>query len=241
MRALAVALLVASALPAQPREFEVASIRLSQSQPNAGTSFNVFPGGRIRITNEPVKLLIRTAFQLQNSQIAGGPSWIETDRYDVEAKTDEALKLTPGALSPLLRALLTTRFGLQFHRETRELPVAALVLDKNGPKLKPKKEDETSGMSTHGGVAHSELVATAATLESLAAYVGNRLGRLVIDKTGLAGEYDFTLEFSSDDKPDNTTPDLVTALRSQLGLRLESQKAPVEILVIDRLQRPTDN
>jgi len=226
------------------QQFEVASIRPDTAGPSAGTSFNVFEGGRLRITNEPVKLLIRAAFQLQDAQIAGGPAWLDTDRYDIEAKTGRPERIGPAQMAPLLRSLLTDRFNLKFHREMRELTVAALVLDKNpksAGKLKAKAEDEVSAMNTHGGSNKSQLVATATTMEALAGYVGNRLGRIVVDKTGLSESYDFTLEWAPEAAADSPVPPLVTALREQLGLRLESQKSLVEVLVIDSLQRPSEN
>ena len=226
-----------------PREFDVASIRPSTAAPNAGTSFNVFEGGRIRIVNEPVKLLIRTAFQLQDSQIAGGPAWIDTDRYDLEAKTGRPEKPGPGQISPMLQSLLAERFQLKFHREMRELPVGALVLDrnpKNAEKLKPAAEDESAAMNTHGGKPVWQLAATSTQMPDLARYVGNRLGRIVLDRTGLTGRYNFSLQWTTDDAPYENVPTLIESLR-ELGLKLESQKGQVEVLVIDNIQRPSEN
>jgi uncharacterized protein (TIGR03435 family) len=238
-------LLVSAAVYGQsPQQFEVAVIRPTTASATAGTSFNVFEGGRIRITNEPVKLLIRAAFQLQNAQIAGGPAWLDTERYDIEAKTGRPEKPDQGQLSPFLQSLLADRFGLKFHRETRELTVYALVAEKNqknGPKFKVKTEGESTAMNTHGGLGKSQLVGTAVSMSALAGYIGNRLGRIVVDKTGLSESYDFTLEWAPDDAADTSVPSLVTALRGQLGLRLESQKSPVEVLVIDSLQKPSEN
>jgi uncharacterized protein (TIGR03435 family) len=239
------ALLLSKGLLGQPpQHFEVAVIRPTLAEPSDGTSFNVFEGGRLRITNEPVKLLIRAAFQIQNAQIAGGPAWLDTDRYDIEAKTGHPEKPGPDQMSPLLRSLLTDRFNLKSHREMRESTVYALVLEKNqkgGPKLKAKAEDERTAMNAHGGNGKSQLVGTGVSMGALASYVGNRLGRIVVDKTGLSGSYDFTLEWAPDEAPDSSAPSLVTALREQLGLRLESQESPVEVLVIDSIERPSEN
>jgi uncharacterized protein (TIGR03435 family) len=221
--------------------FEVAVIRPTLSATSTGTSFEVMDGGRLRIINEPVKLLIRAAFQIQNAQIAGGPNWLETDRYDIEAKTGGAEKPKPDQLSPLLQSLLAERFGLKYHRETRELTVYALVVAKGGPKLKTKAEGENSSMNTHNGTGTLQLSGTAVSMEMLASYVGNRLGRIVVDKTQLNGSYDFILDWASDQAPDSSAPSLVTALRDQLGLRVEQQKSPVEVLVIDTLNRPSEN
>jgi len=223
------------------QQFEVAVIRPSLAPPGAGTSFNVFEGGRLRIVNEPVKLLIRTAFRLQNTQIAGGPGWLDTDRFDLEAKTGRPEKPTPDQLSPMMQDLLVERFHLKFHRETRELTVYALTLAKNGPKLKLKGEDESTAMNTHAGQATTQLVGAGVSMEQLAGYVGNRLGRIVLDKTGLNGSYDFTLEWAPDQATDSSAPALVTALREQLGLKLESHRSPLDVLVIDSIERPSEN
>jgi uncharacterized protein (TIGR03435 family) len=223
------------------QEFEVAVIRPTSADMNTGTSFNVFEGGRLRITNEPVKLLIRVAFQLQNSQIVGGPSWLDTDRYDIEAKTGRPERITPGQLSPLMQNLLAERFHLRFHRETREMAVGALMVAKGGPRLKAKVEGEGAAMNTSGGPGTSQLIATGVSMELLAGYVANRLGRVVVDRTGLSDSYDFTLDWSPDPPPDSKAPTLITALQEQLGLRLERQKAPVEVLVIDGIERPSQN
>jgi uncharacterized protein (TIGR03435 family) len=198
-------------------------------------------GGRLKIANEPIKLLIRAAFQLQNAQIAGGPPWLESDRYDIEARTGRPEKPNPSELTPLLQNLLADRFHLKFHRETRELPVSALIVAKSGPRLNPPAEGESAGMSTHTGKGSSQVVATASPMSMLAGYISNRLGQIVVDQTGLTSVYDFTLEWSPEETTDSPHPSLVTALREQLGLTLESRKAAIQVLVIDNLQRPTEN
>ena len=96
-------------------------------------------------------------------------------------------------------------------------------------------------MNTSGGPKKSRLIATGTSMELLAGYVGNRLGRIVVDRTGLAGSYDFVLEWAAEETPDGAVPGLITALRNQLGLRIEPQKAPVEVLVIDSIGRPSEN
>lgn len=229
-------LIFGQALP----QFEVAVIRPSAAAPAAGTSFNVFEGGRLRITNEPVKLLIRAAYELQNAQIAGGPAWLHSDRYDIEAKTGRLEKPDRVQLKPLLQSLLAERFGLRFHREMRELTVYALTVAKDGPKFK-QADGDVSAMNTHAGSGKSQLVATGLSMELLASYVGNRIGRIVVDETDLPGSYNLTLEWAPDDASDSAAPPLSTALREQLGLRLESRKKPVDVLVIDQLQRPSEN
>jgi uncharacterized protein (TIGR03435 family) len=237
----AVALLFSKGAGGQPPKFEVVSIRPSAASPGAGTSVDLFEGGRIRIANEPVKLLLRMAFRMQNAQIVGGPAWLDTDRYDIEAKTGRPEKIARADMGPLMQSLLAERFRLQFHRETRELTVGALVAAKGGPKLKAKAEGEGSGMNTSGDSKRSQLLATGTSMELLASYVGNRLDRIVVDKTGLTESYDFTLEWAPDETADSSAPSLITALRDQLGLRIEPRKSPVEVLAIDRIARPSEN
>jgi len=236
------ALFLSSSLSAQsPESFEVSVIRPTVAAPGAGTSFEVFEGGRVRITNEPVKLLVRTAFGLQNSQIAGGSNWLETDRYDIEAKTGRPEKPTPEQIGPRMQSLLRERFQLKFHREMRELPVYALVVAKGGPKLKSSDEGAARGISSSNGKGTSRAIGTAVSIDMLALYVGNRLGRITQDRTGLTGLYDFTLEWAPDETADSTAPSLTAALREQLGLGLESSKGRVEVLVIDHMERPSEN
>jgi len=224
-----------------PPSFEVVSIRPTAAAAGAGTSVDLFEGGRVRIVNEPVRLLLRMAFQMQDAQIAGGPAWLDTGRYDIEAKTGSPEKISRDRMGPLMLDLLTERFPLKFHRETRELTVGAPVVAAGGPKFKVKAEGESNAMNTTGGSTKSRLTATAVSMELLAGYVGNRLGRMVVDKTGLSESYDFVLEWGPDESADSVVPSLITALRDQLGLRLETRKRPVEVLAIDSIGRPTEN
>ena len=121
------------------------------------------------------------------------------------------------------------------------LTVYALVAAKSGPKLKVKAEGEVTAMNTKGGPGTSQLIGTGVSMELLAGYVGNRLGRIVLDKTSLSDSYDFTLDWAPDQAPESSVPSLVTALREQLGLRLEPQKSPMEVLVIDSIDKPSEN
>lgn len=229
-------------LRCQPaNRFEVAVIRPSQTSSNAGTRVELLEGGRLKIANEPVQLLIRIAFGVQDPEIVGGPNLLVGDRYDIEAKTGRPGKIGQAELGPLMQDLLAERFHLKFHREPRALSVYALVCTKDGPKLKPQVEGEEPGMSTNNGQGVMRLVVTATSMDLLAKYIGNRLGQIVIDKTGLRGAYDFTLEWAAEAATDSSAPSLTTALREQLGLRLEARKSPVEVLAIDSIDRPTEN
>jgi uncharacterized protein (TIGR03435 family) len=227
-----------------PQQFEVTVIRPDLAGPNAGSSLNLFEGGSLKITNEPAKLLIRIAYQLQNSQIVGGPAWLDSTRFDIEAKTGRPDKIQPGQLPPMLQNLLAERINLKFHWEMQNQLVDTLVIESNRSRsgLKKSADGEPSAMDSHGGPGKAQhVVATGTTMGTLAAYVGNRLGRIVVDKSGLADSYDFTLAWAPDEAADPELPSLVTALREQLGLRVERQKSPVQILVIENLQQPSEN
>jgi uncharacterized protein (TIGR03435 family) len=224
----------------QPSQsFDVAVIKRAQFSTNSG--LQLFDGGRLRIMNETTLLLIRLAFQLQDAQIAGAPSWVSADLYDVEAQTGQPGRIATDQMGPLMQSLLAERFGLKFHWETRDITVYALVIAPGGTTLTPKTDADVFGMNASRRGAGYRLSATATSMDVLAGYLGNRLRQIVIDRTGLGGRYNFTLEWTPDDTQATSIPGLPTALLEQLGLRLQSQKAPVRVLVIDRIERPSDN
>jgi bla regulator protein BlaR1 len=245
-----------STLPAQaPRAFEVASIKPTNASDNR-VAFTMQPGGRFNATNVTVKMLLQNAYGVRDFQISGGPGWIGSERFDITAKLDGDVTgpLPPGALRPALQGLFEDRFQLKFHRETREMPVYALMLAKNGPKLQKAAGEKTPGPMLRMG--RGQLTAKNADMRMIAEQLAQQLGRSVVDKTGLSGEFDFELNWTPEagsggpfgPEPgaapppvDSSGPSIFTALQEQLGLRLESQRGPVEILVIDRLERPSEN
>jgi uncharacterized protein (TIGR03435 family) len=221
--------------------FEVASIH-----PNpGGTTDSIvnFPEtGRLTVTNATLKTLIRAAYGIQNDQISGGPKWLDTDRYDIEARTSGPI--TEDQDQPLLQSLLAERFHLKTHREQRELTVYELVVAKNGPlfsKTFSKSTGTSSSIHTNHGPGESRIAVTGISIGQFAGMLGNRMGRIVTDKTGLAGNYDLTLVWDPDSTPGSTVPSVFAALQEQLGLRLDSQKAMVPVLVIDSADHPSDN
>jgi len=259
---------------AVPLTFEVASIK--PSSPDArGTSLQLEPPNGLRTTNAPLRMLIAFAYNIRDFQLSGGPGWIGTDRYDIQAKgerspgtekvPDDPRRMTDAQRAAMqekmrerVRALLAERFHLVIHRETREGPVYALVVAKGGPKLKAVEESPDAQVGLRGG--RGQLTGFAAPTPMLASFLSNQLGRPVLDKTELKGKYDFKLEWAPDpsqggDKPgqlppgvdapppytDPEGPSIFTALQEQLGLRLESQKGPVETIVIDRVEKPSEN
>lgn len=241
--------------------FEVASIR-----PNKSGSFNSvsnFKGGRFTATNIDLKTLMQyDGFGIPAAQIMGLPAPLNSDRFDINAKVDDAVAEQVGKMSrdqlnqlehQLIQHLLADRFKLVVHLETKEFPVYALVVAKGGAKLMQSKTPEKGpGLYSNNG----NLTAKGVTMEKLAQYLtqvsARELGRFVVDKTGLEGKYDLTLKWSPDNRsaamtdPSNESaaplgPSIFTALQEQLGLKLESTKAPVQTLVIDHIEQPSEN
>jgi uncharacterized protein (TIGR03435 family) len=235
--------------------FEVASVKTSE--PGVSGLFTRFlPGGDVHFTGATMKNLVAIAYNVREFQISGGPTWIGTERFDVDARAS-----TSGATPPddprkvndeqrkvgeRLRNLLADRFQLAIHRQTEEQPVYELVVAKGGAKL--QESTEGKNLIRRGtGILKGQSVG----LRMLALNLSNELDRPVINKTGLAGTYDFELKWTPVvlsagpvDPPLSTEPDrpwISTALQEQLGLRLESKKGPVEVLVIDRVARPSKN
>jgi uncharacterized protein (TIGR03435 family) len=229
--------------PAAPATFEVASVK--PSPPDAPGMFTRYlPDGGVRFAGATLKNLVSIAYGVRQFQISGGPRWIDTDRFDIEARAE-----TSGAVTPLqrktgerLRSLLADRFQLALHRETKEHTVYELVVARGGPKLQESKEGKNMVRAGRGTVKGQSV-----GLAMLAMNLANELGCPVIDKTGLSGKYDFDLTWtpippsaaSPSEAPDG--PSIFTALTEQLGLRLESKKGPVEVLVIDSAERPSKN
>jgi bla regulator protein BlaR1 len=201
------------------------------------------------------KMLIEIAYGLpigSELRVVGGPEWIDNDadRYEMQGKIDDAtfaaMQTMPVAernrqVNLMEQALLADRFALKVHFEKRQLPVYALVVAKGGPKLREAKPDEVARLTGTGNGQNNVLDAQALTLAQLVRSPLLRPGgRMVVDQTGLTGRYDFTLKSSSGDA-DATGPSLFTAMEEQLGLKLVSTKAPVEVIVVDHVERPGEN
>jgi len=220
--------------------FEVASVKLSG--PDDRMMYRLQPGGRYLVSGVSLKTLIANAYSLPEFLVSGGPAWRDSEKYNIEAKVGGPLPPWPDSgkeLSLMLQSLLEDRFKLKLHRETKEEPVYDLVVAKDNVKLITAKADEKTGFEMTPGRIHSMAV----PLGFLASNLGYLLGRQVIDKTGLAGKYSYTLTYTPDDAPptDALGPSIFTAIREQLGLRLEAAKAQVEGLVIDYAEKPSAN
>lgn len=204
-------------------------------------------------TNFPVSAWVRNAYGVSmDSQMVGLPGWADSELYDIEAKVDadtaEAWKkLTYKERwkqeQPMMQSLLADRCQLKAHRETRNLPVYDLVIAKGGLKMKEAPADEAEAETMGGG----KMIARAVSTDSLVIAFAGTSGRLIVDKTGLAGKkFDFELTWTPDDEraandAADAGPSIFTALEEQLGLKLVPSKGPVEAIVIDRIERPSKN
>jgi bla regulator protein blaR1 len=265
--------------------FEVASIKPNNSG-DGRVMLGLQPGGRFTATNVPLRLLIRNAYQLQDFQIVGAPSWIGSERYDIVAKAEDGTPIEtpsldrsgPSRVQLMMRALLAERFQLVVHNETRELPIYALVPARSDGKLGPdlhKSDTDCNAVLAAGQrgrglapppppqpgerlpcgirIGMGNMTIGGAPLFQIANAIANFIGRTVVDKTGLSGNYDANLTWTPDQMPqrppgapepppiDPNGPSIFTALQEQLGLKLDSQKGPVAVLVIDRVERPKEN
>jgi len=251
-------------------EFEVASVR--PSGPGGGQKgIRPYGGGRVTIIGLTVRELVRAAYGdqtiLMANQVTGGPSWVDSDSFDIIGLAGRSS--APGGVLPhqrmlaLLRSLLQDRFRLVTHTETRELPIYALVLDRADGRLGPKLRPASTGCTPLGGNPSagapwcgfnngpSRLSGLSVTMDLLAGVLAQQpdVGRIVRNRTGLAGAFDADAEFARlvPGNPATTTagvpdgPSLFTALREQLGVRLESERGPVDVVVIDRVEKPTEN
>jgi uncharacterized protein (TIGR03435 family) len=219
-----------------PVSFEVASVRVSP--PGHGPTSVSPPGASTFVaTNIPLKVLIQLAYEVDAHRIAGKPEWFNVETYDVSAKVEGGAGLSYKQLKEPLQRLLADRFHLVLHRETREMNGYALVVEKGGPKFEVSK-----GGSATPTMVRDELKIQNMPLTVFAVMLGKPVDRPIVDKTGLAGNYDLDLKFSSLDATDSQLPSIFTALREQLGLRLNAEKIPVDMLVVDHVDTvPTEN
>ena len=236
-----------AAQPVAPVEFDVVSIKPNKSGDNHSGTHDGH--GTWRATNTTVKSILIRAFGVLPEQIVGAPAWVDSDAFDIEAKA-EYDSSDSETMNRRLQAMLASRFQLQIHRETRQLQTYALLVGKKGAKqMTPAVNKDGTSTNTNNG--HME--AKGITMEGLAQRLAFWLGRVTVNETGLEGRFDLTLDFEPERSAkitaantpiagvDSSKPTLMTAVQDQLGLKLESRKAPVEMLVVDRISRPSDN
>ena len=197
--------------------------------------------GRLTVVNDTVKELVQLAYGVKDFQITGGPGWLESARYDIVATTGTGDDLSDERLGPLLQSLLEDRFGLRAHRETKESTVYSLVVTKGGPKMAVDNGGDESSSNTNSKAGRTTMIVEKFTTTLLASRLERYVGRRVTDHTGLTAAYDFTLTWAQDQSIDPTGPSLFTALQEQLGLKLDSTKGSVDMLVINSVQRPSEN
>jgi bla regulator protein blaR1 len=265
----------------EPAQFEVASVKRNTSG-GGNSMLRRLPGGRMTATNMPVRPMITFAYNLASYQLVGGPSWISVDSFDIVAKMDgDPAPAVPGSNTPdpmqlALRNLLEDRFKLKVHRETREMDIYALVMAKPGgapgPTLKPAGTDCAAQAAAARRGAQPALPGPPGSggpfcgifggpgrlrfgglpSASFAQAFSGPSGRMVVDRTGLSGAWDFELTYTPEgrggpgpatDAPaaDANAPSFFTAVQEQLGLKLESTKGPVEVLVVDSIEKPVED
>jgi uncharacterized protein (TIGR03435 family) len=235
--------------------FEVASLKPSDGTAQGG-GIRPAPGGqRYQATNCPIKLMIQVAYRVKAEQIVGGPGWLDTDRYDMEAKAEKASN--GDELHVMLINLLVDRLQLKFHREKKDMAMYALTVDKSGPKLTPHEAASAGDPwidQTQEKFLHIKMKATCAPLDYFAFRLSQLMDRPVVDLTNLHGGYDFELAYTRElppgfpeggkvngEDPDTSGASIYEAVKQQLGLELKAQKGPVEVIVIDHAEKPTGN
>ena len=227
-----------------PLAFEAASIKLTQGAPGSASGISEVKG-RILGRNVTVKRIIRSAYDIPETLIFGGPKWADEEHYDIEAKA--AGPVNGRDLMIMLQSLLAERFHLVFHREQRQMSGYALVVTKGG--LKAERSAEGTKATTNANFSAGSIDAQASTITNLAQKLSDALHVSVADSTKVEGAFNFKLSWNPKDVTapasksvvESSAPSIFTALEEQLGLKLESSKRPVEALVIDSVQRPSEN
>ncbi len=233
-------LFLAAALTMRPQSFELATVRPTpESRPPA--SIRSLPGGRLEAQNVTLRMLIKWAWGLDDDRLSGGPRWLDDLHYDVVAQAP-AGPIPRGAYYRMMQNLLRDRFHLTTHNETRDLTAYELVIDKSGAKV--QTVDASGGFDSNPFrmTDRGRITGTKVTATMLAKVLSEQVKHPVEDATGFKDAFNFTLEWAPDDDPSSNRPSIFTAIREQLGFRLDAKKKPVDVLVIDSIDRiPTAN
>jgi uncharacterized protein (TIGR03435 family) len=250
--------------PAVP-SFEVASIKRNVSSEPSGF-IRVEEGVRFNATGVPLAFIIRQAYGVMETQVANQPDWLTSERYDIRGKAPDGVEVFPN-MAPLLRSLLRDRFGFQSHTEKRDLPTYDLVMARSdrrlGPKISqadfdcgarltatPPKAGPSGDPVCTITFGPGKIIVRGFSIARFAGGLVSQVRRMVVDKTALTGPWNFELLYTPDQPvslngaivpPNPDAPSLFTALQEQLGLKLESSRGPVDVLVIDRVNRPTED
>lgn len=221
--------------------FEVATIHPADPD-DKGQGFQT-RGSHVRLRNESITSMIMFAYGIHKSQIAG-PSWL-SEAFNVDGIPDTPGEPDTRQMQHMVQGLLTSRFGLVFHREKRELSIYAITVAKGGAKLGPTStpDSEISDQTGNGTATSMTMKFTNNSMDDLALGMQYFLDRPVVNQTALTGRFDFTLTWNPRQAPDTPSgaPGLFTAIHDQLGLRIEATKAPVDVLLIDKITHPTEN
>lgn len=244
-------------MPANAKpEFTVATVK--PSRPDAPRGGYGFRGQDVTTTNVTVNWLIKLAYNMHARQISGGPAWLDSEKYDILGRPDTPGQPSRDQMKLMIQKLLADRFQLKFHTEKRELPVYAMVVLKTGVKITVSAGDPHAfpGIGFVQGPGVLSLVGRNTGLDGVAnGLQSNILDKPVVNQTGLTGRYDFTLRFTPDPTqvtnfgalaPANAAdldapPDIFTAFQQQLGLKLQSTRAAVDVMVIEKIERPSLN
>jgi uncharacterized protein (TIGR03435 family) len=246
-----------------PDRFEVVSIRRNRTTDPARA--RVEPGGRFTAINVPLAQIIRQAYGVRPFQVLNAPGWTAEERFDIVAKAPESVSFGTDNVALFLRGLLRDRFAFSARTETHDMPIFALVTSRRdrqpGPQLErsdtdctepeaarptgsaPTDEPPCALIGTWTGGNNRRYQMRGYQMASFAAMLGGAVDRLVIDRTGLAGTWNIEVEFSAASTspgPDDQ-PSIFTALQEQLGLGLEPARGPVDMVVIERIERPTED
>ncbi len=277
---------VQSSSVANPAQFDAVSIKPDNGDGmRMRIAVGLEPNGHLRANGVPLKMLLEMAYGVKDSQILDAPAWINEDRFQIEAKADDATaqrmaKATQEErqqiMSQMLQAMLADRCQLKLRTGTKELQVYSLGVTKNGPKLKESAPEPPDGQAQglngpgpvtpgpggpmrRGGImmGRGQMDVTAVSMDAFADVLSRQLGKPVVDNTGLKGKYDFSLKWTPSDEerqgfrvpgstdapppPDPSGPSIFTALQEQLGLKLDSQKSPMAVLIIDHIEKPSAN
>src|ERR1051326_4113449 len=237
------ALFVSAALLAQDPAFEVATVKSNKSG-QLGQGARPVTGGIFYYHNGTLGSFLRQAYSLMRYQLTGGPAWMDIDRWDIEGKVGEEKR---DMVWPMMRTLLADRFQVKLHRETHQMPVYWLTVDKKGRKMNPSGEGKGGRVRNGKGLLEADDL----TMPMLARWLEQAMERPVVDRTGLSGGYNVRLKWTvgvgevgydpSEAAVDSGLPTLFTAIQENLGLRLESGRGPIEVVVIDRAEKPSDN
>jgi uncharacterized protein (TIGR03435 family) len=226
---------VCGALCQTPPRIEVVSVKASYADPsNSGVTTG---HGRIHAQNVTLRRCIMGAWSVGPNQIVGGPDWLNSDRFEIEARADQPVD-DDATLSVLLRGILADRFKLALHHETRPIEAYVLEVAKNGPKMQSSSGGESVDLSHNGGIDSKNV-----TMQHFAEVLSRQMDLPVVNRTGLAGQFNLKLQWTPEYARQNADagPTIYTAIQEQLGLRLRAEKTPIDVLVIDHIEKPSEN